>query len=154
TQMKAILGLLDTDIEKTAIELIHALDDDKQSPLHNRILRFPKERNKWIKVNQLEPVIIGFLVPGGCLHGKNTAERKRIIISYLEGVKASFPDAWSDADAKSFSLIQTAGLQIMLALLPDAMQRCDFSEQFTYTKETFERQLKPLVDSSLVGDWR
>jgi hypothetical protein len=49
TQMKAILGLLETDIEKTAIELIHALDEDKQSPLLSRVLRFPKEKNKWIK---------------------------------------------------------------------------------------------------------
>src|SRR5438093_4812643 len=139
--MRAILGLLDTDIEKTAIELIHALDEDKQSPLYDRILRFPKERNKWIKVNQLSPVIVGFLSPGGCLYSKNNAERKRIIIAFLEAVKVSFPDAWSDPDAKAYSLLQTAGLQIMLALLPDAMQRCDFFEQFSYTKETFERQL-------------
>jgi len=27
-------------------------------------------------------------------------------------------------------------------------------EQFHYTAETFERQLKPLVDSSLLGSWR
>src|SRR5437867_2749738 len=87
TQMRAILGLLDTDIEKTAIELIHALDEDKQSPLYDRILRFPKERNKWIKVNQLSPVIVGFLSPGGCLYSKNNAERKRIIIAFLEAVK-------------------------------------------------------------------
>src|SRR5262249_10847041 len=100
TQMKAILGLLDTDIEKTAVELIHALDEDKQSPLHDRILRYPKERNKWIKVNQLQPVIIGFLVPGGCLYGKNNAERKRILIAYLEGIRASFPDAWADTESK------------------------------------------------------
>jgi len=154
TQMKAILGLLDTDFENTAIELIHALDEDKQSPLYSRILRFPKERNKWIKVNQLLPVIMGFLVPGGSLYSKSTAERKRIVIAYLEAVRQSFPDAWADADAESYSLLQTAGLQITLGLLPDAMQRCDFSEQFSYTKETFERQLKTLVESSLLGQWR
>jgi DGQHR domain-containing protein len=154
TQMRAILGLLDTDFENTAIELIHALDEDKQSPLYNRILRFPKERNKWIKVNQLLPVVMGFLLPGGCLYSKSNAERKRIVIAYLDAVKQSFPDAWADSDAESYSLLQTAGLQIMLGLLPDAMQRCDFSEQFTYTKETFERQLKPLTESSLLGQWR
>ena len=154
TQMKAILGLLDTDFENTAIELIHALDEDKQSPLYSRILRFPKERNKWIKVNQLLPVIMGFLVPGGSLYSKSTAERKRIVIAYLDAVKKSFPDAWADADADAYSLLQTAGLQIILGLLPDAMQRCDFSEQFSYTSETFERQLKPLVESSLLGQWR
>ncbi|MGH9430771.1 MAG: DGQHR domain-containing protein [Terriglobia bacterium] len=154
TQMKAILGLLETDFENTAIELIHALDDDKQSPLYNRVLRFPKEHNKWIKVNQLLPVMMGFLTPGGCLYSKTNAERKRIIIAYLEGVKQSFPDAWADTDAESYSLLQTAGLQTMLSLLPDAMQRCDFSEQFNYTDETFGRQLKPLAESSLVGAWR
>jgi DGQHR domain-containing protein len=153
-QMKAILGLLDTDSENTAIELIHALDEDKQSPLYNRILRFPKERNKWIKVNQLSPVVIGFLQAGGCLYSKSNAERKRILIAYLEAVKQSFPDAWADSDAEDYSLLQTAGLQIMLNLLSDAMQRCDFSEQFTYTSETFQRQLKPLVDSALLGSWR
>ncbi len=154
TQMKAILGLLDTDFENTAIELIHALDEDKQSPLYSRILRFPKERNKWVKVNQLLPVIMGFLVPGGSLYAKSNAERKRIIIAYVEAVKQSFPDAWADTEAESYSLLQTAGLQIMLGLLPDAMQRCDFSEQFSYTKETFERQLVPLAESSLLNQWR
>jgi DGQHR domain-containing protein len=154
TQMKAILGLLDTDFENTAIELIHALDEDKQSPLFSRILRFPKERNKWIKVNQLRPVIMGLLVPGGSLYAKSNAERQRIIIAYLDAVRQSFPDAWADTDVESYSLFQPAGLQIMLGLLPDAMQRCDFSEQFNYTKETFERQLKPLAESSLLGQWR
>jgi DGQHR domain-containing protein len=154
TQMKAILGLLDTDFENTAIELIHALDEDKQSPFYSRVLRFPKERNKWIKVNQLLPVIMGFLLPGGCLYAKSNAERKRIVIAYLQAIKQSFPEAWADSDIESYSLLQPAGLQIMLSLLPDAMQRCDFSEQFSYTDETFERQLKPLVESSLVSGWR
>lgn len=154
TQMKAILGLLDTDYENTAIDLIHGLDDDNQSPLHNRILRFPKEKNKWIKVNQIFPIVVGFLLPGGCLHSKTNAERKRILIAYLQAVRSSFPDAWADSTADAYSLLQTAGLQIMLSILPDAMQRCDFLEQFNYTAETFERQLKPLVDSSLLGSWR
>lgn len=154
TQMKAILGLLDTDYENAAIKLIHALDEDKQSPLYNRVLRFPKERNKWIKVNQVFPIIVGFLLPGGCLHSKTDAERKGILVAYLEAVRQSFPDAWTDSDAESYSLLQPAGLQIMLSILPDAMSRCDFSEQFNYTAETFERQLKPLVDSSLLGSWR
>lgn len=154
TQMKAILGLLDTDFENTAIELIHALDEDKQSPLYSRILRFPKERNKWIKVNQLLPVMMGFLVPGGSLYAKTNAERKRIVIAYIQAIKESFPEAWADTDGESYSLLQTAGLQIMLSLLPDAMQRCDFSEQFSYTNETLERQLKPLSESSLLGGWR
>lgn len=153
-QMKAILGLLDTDYENTAIKLIHALDDDNQSPLCNRILRYPKERNKWIKVNQVFPIIVGFLLPGGCLHSKTEAERKRILTAYLEAIRQSFPEAWADSDTKSYSLLQTAGLQIMLSILPDAMQRCDFLEQFNYTADSFERQLKPLVDSSLLGSWR
>ncbi|MFL6390058.1 MAG: DGQHR domain-containing protein [Terriglobales bacterium] len=154
TQMKAILGLLDTDFENTAIELIHALDEDKQSSLYNRVLRFPKEKNKWIKVNQLLPVVMGLLTPGGCLYSSSTAERKGIVIAFLEGVRRSFPDAWADTDAKTHSLLQPAGLQIMLSILPDAMQRCDFFEQFNYTADTFERQLKALADSSLIGAWR
>lgn len=154
TQMKAILGLLDTDYENAAIKLIHALDEDKQSPLYNRVLRYPKERNKWIKVNQVFPIVVGFLLPGGCLHAKTDAERKQILIAYLEAVKHSFPDAWADSDTENYSLLLPAGLQIMLSLLPDAMQRCDFLEQFSYTAESFERQLKPLVDSSLLGAWR
>jgi DGQHR domain-containing protein len=153
-QMKAILGLLDFDYENAAIELIHGLDEDKFSPLYNRILRFPKERNKWIKVNQLFPIVVGFLLPGGCLYSSSQAERKRIIVAYLEAVKQSFPDAWADTDTESYSLLQTAGLQIMLSILPDAMQRCDFLEHFNYTADTFERQLRPLVDSSLLGSWR
>ncbi|MGC2661125.1 MAG: DGQHR domain-containing protein [Bryobacteraceae bacterium] len=154
TQMKAILGLLDTDYENSAIDLIHGLDEDKQSPLYDRVLRFPKERNKWIKVTQVFPIVVGFLLPGGCLHSKTNAERKQILIAYLEAVQSSFPDAWADSDTAAYSLLQTAGLQIMLSILPDAMQRCDFLEQFNYTAASFERQLKPLVESSLLGSWR
>ncbi len=113
TQMRAILGLLDNDIERTAIELVHALDEDATSPLQGRILRFPKERDKWIKVNQIQPVIVGLLSPGGCLHDKTQAERKRLLIAYLEAVKETFPDAWADDKARSYSLLQTSGIQMM-----------------------------------------
>ncbi|MGH7987680.1 MAG: DGQHR domain-containing protein [Candidatus Binataceae bacterium] len=154
TQMKAILGLLDSDIEKTSIELIHALDEDPSSPLRGRILRFPKERDKWIKVNQLRPVIVGLLSPGGCLHDKGQAERKRLLIAYLEAVEETFPDAWSDDKARSYSLLQTSGIQLILSLLPDVMQRCDFLETFTYTSETFKRQLMPLIDFALLAGWK
>jgi hypothetical protein len=42
----------------------------------------------------------------------------------------------------------------MLSLLAEAILRCNFFEQFNYTYETFQRQLKPLSDSSLLGTWR
>jgi hypothetical protein len=49
--MKAILGLLDTDIDKACIDLIHDLDEDAASPLKNRILRYSKEKDKWVRVD-------------------------------------------------------------------------------------------------------
>jgi hypothetical protein len=155
TQMKAILGLLDTDIDKASVDLINALDKEENSPLKDRILRFPNEKNKWITTNQLLPVIKGLLLPGGCLHDKTHAERKRIIISYLEAIAASFPDAWKDRNSKKkgYSLLQTSGLQITLSLLPDVMQRCDFHEGFTYTLDTFKHQIEPLVDAAILGNW-
>ncbi len=154
TQMKAILGLLDSDVEKASIELIHALDEDPTSPLRDHILRFPKERDKWIKVNQLQPVILGLLSPGGCLHDKNQAERKRLLIAYIEAIKETFPDAWADDKGRSYSLLQTSGLQMMLSLLPDVMHRCDFLESFKYTAETLKRQMLPLADFALLGGWK
>jgi DGQHR domain-containing protein len=51
TRMKAILGLLDTDIDKACIDLIHDLDEDAASPLKNRILRYSKEKDKWVRVD-------------------------------------------------------------------------------------------------------
>lgn len=154
TQMKAILGLLDSDIDKATVELIHALDEDAASPLNNRILRYPKERDKWIKVNQLQPVVTGLLAPGGCLHNKNQAERKRILIAFLNAVKKLFPDAWADDKGKSHALLQTSGLQMIMGILPDIILRCDFTEGFSYTAETFERQLAPLADAAIVGQWK
>jgi hypothetical protein len=152
--MKAILGLLDNDTERTAIELIHALDEDATSPLKGRILRYPKERDKWIKVNQVQPVVVGLLLPGGCLHDETQAERKRLLIAYLEAIKETFTEAWADEKARSYSLLQTSGIQMILSLLPDVMQRCDFSEGFTYNAETFKRQLLPLVDFALLAGWK
>ena len=154
TQMKAILGLLDDDTHKSAIELIHAVDDDPLSPLHKRILRFPKERDKWIKVNQLEPVVSGLLAPGGSLHDKTQAERKRIIIAYFIALKTLFAEAWADHKGKSHALLQPSALQVIIGLLPDVMARCNFHEGFSYTAETFQRQLQTLADSALVDGWK
>jgi len=154
TQMKAILGLLDTDIDKACIDLIHAIDDDVNSPLKDRILRYPKEKNKWIKTNQLMKVIKGLLLPGGCLHDKTHAERKRILIAYLEAVMDTFPEAWSDYNRTEYSLVQPASLQVMFSLLPDVMQRCDFFEGFSYNRDTLTRQLEPLRDIALLSGWK
>jgi DGQHR domain-containing protein len=154
TQMKAILGLLDDDVEKTSIELIHLLDEEPTSPLLNRVLRYPREKGKWIKVNQLQPVISGLLSAGGCLHDKNQADRKNLLIAYLEAIKETFQEAWDDGKAQSYSLLQPSGIQMMLELLPDVMTRCDFLEGFTYTAATFKKQLAPLADSALLAGWK
>jgi DGQHR domain-containing protein len=153
TQMKAILGLLDTDIDKACVDLIHAIDADPSSPLNDKILRYPKEKNKWVKTNQLLPVIKGLLLPGACLHDKNPAERKRILVEYLKAVAETFPDAWADEKKTHYALLLPTGLQIMLSLLPDVMARCDFYENFTYNVQTFKRQLEPLVALALLGNW-
>ena len=154
TQMKAILGLLDTDHDRAGIDVINALDEDPASPLHNRILKFPKEKHKWIKTNQLLGAVKGLLLPGGCLHEKTHAERKRIVVAYLKAFAATFPDAWEGDKRKDYALLQPSSLQITVALLPDVMQRCDFYEGFSYNDETFGRQLRPLVEIALINDWR
>lgn len=153
-QMKAILGLLDTDIDKASIELIHALDDDAQSPLCGKILRFPKEQNKWVKVAQLAPITKALLVPGGVLYEKTHAERKRILVEYFAAIRSTFPEAWGDDKSKDYSLLTATGLQMVLGVLPDIMQRCDFNEGFNYTEDTFARQLEPLQALAILGDWR
>lgn len=152
TQMKAILGLLETDIDNDSIDLINAIDEESSSPLHNRILRFPKEKNKLIKTNQLNPIIKGLLSPGGCLYEKNKATRKQILIDYLIAISKVFPDAWSDQ--KQYALLQASSLQILLSLLPDIMQRCDFQEGFSYNVDTFSRQIGPLADAALINKWK
>jgi DGQHR domain-containing protein len=152
-QMKAILGLLDTDIEKACVDLIHELDEAPDSPLKDRILRYPKEKNKWVKVGQLLPVVKGLLLPGGPLYEKTHAERKRVMIAFLQAVSHTFPDAWADEKGVNYSLLQPASLQIMLAILPDVMKRCDFYENFSYNLETFKRQLEPVGALALLGNW-
>lgn len=154
TQMKLILGLLDNDIDKACIELIHSLDEDPNSPLKNRILRLPKETNKWIKTNQLLPVFKGLLLPGGCLDDKKTFERKRILIVYLQAISKIFPDAWNDEKCKEYALLKPSSLQITFGLLEYVMQRCDFKENSSYTFETFTRQLEPLTEITLLNNWK
>ena len=153
-QMKSILGLLDTDIEKACVDLIHDVDEAPDSPLKDRILRFPKEKNKWVKVGQLLPIIRGLLLPGGCLYEKTHAERKRLLIAYLQAVSETFPDAWADNKRSNYSLLQVAGLQMMIGLLPDVMQRCDFHEGFAYNLQTFKRQLEPVASLALLDNWK
>jgi len=76
-----------------------------------------------------------------------------LLVAYLRAVKETFPDAWGDDKRVSYSLLQPAGLQMMLALLPDVMQRCDFHENFSYDVETFKRQLEPVAALALLGNW-
>jgi DGQHR domain-containing protein len=154
TQMKLILGLLDNDIDKSCIELIHCLDVEPTSPLHNRIYMYPKDKNKWIKTNQLLSIVKTHLLPGGCLHDKNPAERKRILIAYLQAFSKTFAEAWSGEKRDEYSLLQTSSLQIIFGLLQNVMQRCDFYEGFTYNLETFSRQIKPLSEAALLNNWK
>ena len=154
TQMKLILGLLDNDIDKASVELIHSLDEDLDSPLKGRILKLPKDKNTWIKTNQLLPVVKGLLSPGGCLDEKKTSERKRILIAYLQSISKTFPDAWTDEKCVNYALLKASSLQITFGLLPDTMQRCNFYENFSYTVETFNRQLEPLSEIALLNNWR
>jgi hypothetical protein len=111
-------------------------------------------QDKWIKTNQLLPVVKGLLLPGGALSQKTHAERKRILIAYLEAVSHVFQDAWADHKGATYALIQTSSLQIIFSLLPDVMQRCDFYEGFNYNVTTFERQLAPLADTALLSGWK
>jgi len=93
-------------------------------------------------------------LPGGVLHEKTHAERKRILIAYLEAVSHIFHEAWADQKGVTYALIQTSSLQMIFALLPDVMQRCDFYEGFNYSVATFERQLGPLADTALLSGWK
>lgn len=153
TQMKAILGLLEDDIDKTSVELVHVLDEDPDSPLHQKILRFPKEKGKWIKTNQLLDPLRAMLAPSGCLHDKSQAERKRILIAYLKALRQTFPEAWAEDTRHDYALLQPVGIQLSLALLPDIMLRCDFNEAFSYNVDTFTRQMAMLTDMALLGRW-
>ena len=153
TQMKMILGLMESDTASATVELIHQLDEDKSSPLKDKILRYPNDKNKWVTTNQLVPVVKGLVSPGGCLSAKNGSERRSIMISYLQAVKEIFPDAWVDTKRVKYSLVSPTALQIMIALLPDVMTRCDFHEGFVYNEKTFEAQLEPLKNLTLLGSW-
>ncbi|HQF12003.1 MAG TPA: DGQHR domain-containing protein [Paludibacteraceae bacterium] len=154
TQMKAILGLLDTDIEKSCIEIVNFLDENQDSPMKGKILRFPKEKGKWIKTNQLLPVLKVLMSPGGRLYDKNMAERQQILKDYLSAIASVFSDAWQDDKKTNFAITQTASLQIVFSLLTDVMVRCDFYEGFQYNKATMTNQIEPLKELSLLNAWR
>jgi hypothetical protein len=96
-------------------------------------------------------VVKGLLLPGGALHEKTHAERKRILIAYLEAVSHVFSEAWADRKGTTYALIQTSSIQIVFGLLPDAMQRCDFYEGFSSNVTTFERRLGPLAETALLS---
>jgi hypothetical protein len=88
------------------------------------------------------------------LHDKSHAERKRILIAYLKAFADIFPEAWADEKRIAYALLQPSSLQITFGLLPEVMQRCDFYEGFSYTYETFKRQLEPLVEIALLNQWK
>ena len=72
---------------------------------------------------------------------------------YFTAVKETFPSAWADEKSKDYALLTATGLQMILGVLPDTMSRCDFNEGFSYTSETFARQLEPLQALAILGDW-
>jgi hypothetical protein len=85
---------------------------------------------------------------------EKTSERKRILIAYLQSISKTFPDAWTDEKCVNYALLKASSLQITFGLLPDTMQRCNFYEDFSYTVETFNRQLEPLSEIALLNNWR
>ena len=66
----------------------------------------------------------------------------------------TFSEAWADEKRTNYALLQPSSLQIIFSLLPNVMQRCDFYENFSYTVETFKRQLEPLSEIALLNRWK
>jgi hypothetical protein len=59
-----------------------------------------------------------------------------------------------EIECANYALLQASSLRITFSLLPNVMQRCDFYEGFSYTLETFNRQLEPLSEIALLNSWR
>jgi len=142
----------DIDVEQVCGDLIRELDKAPDSPLKDRIQGPYSGKGK---IRQILPIIKGLLLPGGPLYEKTHTERKRLLIAYLQAVSETFPDAWADHKRANYSRQKAASLLIMMALLPDVLQRCcDFHESFPYDLETFKRQLEPVAGLILLGNWR
>jgi DGQHR domain-containing protein len=134
----------DLDPEDTsAMDVIHALNDDIDSPLQGRIQLYDQDKGKWIRNTILKRFLTRAIKPSG-INVKSPAQQTAILKEYLKAVQQLWPSAWG---AKGYVLSGSVGLEVMLGVFPAVKHRVDLNRQKDYSADSFLSQLAPLRDA-------
>lgn len=147
--------------EATTMDVVWQLaKGDEDSPLYDRVRMKDDDKGTWITNKHLKKCIAPHTESGGVLAGKTPAQQGTILKEFLKGVRATWPDAWSDT--KSHMLGRSMGTEAMFGIFAAAKHRCDLNSGRQYTEATFAAALEPLqgcsIDipggGSVALDWR
>lgn len=132
--------------ETPVMDVIVALNEDANSPVHNRIKMLEKDKG-WVKNTAFKKWLSPHLTAGGVLSSKNIAERTKIVKEYLEAIRLLWPYAWGEN--KGYVLTKAFGFEIMFGVFPAAKHRCDLNSGREYTAENFRLQMAPLTAANI-----
>jgi DGQHR domain-containing protein len=132
--------------ETPVMDVIIALNDDANSPVHQKIKMLEKDKG-WAKNTAFKKWLSPHLNPGGSLSIKTIAERTQIIKDYLTAIKNLWPEAWGDN--KDYTLTKAFGFEIMFGVFPAAKLRCDLNNGRQYTADNFKTQMEPLTTANM-----
>jgi len=135
-------------VERKALSIVHALNDDADSPIAGKIKIRDDQTDPWITNVQLKGLIEPHLSQKGVLAAKSIETATAILKDYLNAVKETWKDIW-EGDRKSYVLTWAIGFDVIFVIFAKIIGFCDLYEDRTYTAESFQRQMQQLVGLSL-----
>ena len=135
-------------VESKALSIVHALNEDADSPVAGKIKIRDDQNDHWITNVQLKGLIEPRLSQKGVLAAKSIETASAILRDYLNAVKETWKDIW-EGDRKSYVLTWAIGFDVIFGIFAKIIGFCDLYENRTYTTESFQRQLQQLVGLSL-----
>ena len=135
-------------VEKKALAIVHALNDDADSPIAGKIKIRDDQTDPWITNVQLKGLIEPHISQKGVLAAKSIETATAILKDYLNAVKETWKDIW-EGDRKSYVLTWAIGFDVTFGIFAKIIGFCDLYEDRTYTAESFRSQLRQLVGLNL-----
>jgi len=135
-------------MEKRALEIVHALNNDQDSPIKGKIQIRDDQKDCWISNVRLKELLTPHLRGSGNLVAKSKDESTVILKNYLNAVKDTWIDIW-EGDNQSYIITWSIGFEILFGFFAQIMKFCDLYEDRSYSTEAFKHQLRNLVDLEL-----
>jgi DGQHR domain-containing protein len=137
-----------TERDRRIFEMIERLSRDGESVLRGRIRHLGTKQRLWITDTALQRLLAQYLRARG-VASESPSDEARLLMAFFAAVAQTWPAAWTDATTSVLS--RSAGIEVMLALLPGLSDDWRPGPNLKSDVRRFVRRLEPLHQAV---DWR